>query len=210
MNNWKEVYQRQHIQAMEGVHRALYQRNNMFLKLNSLRKQLKAKCQELETLKNYNRTATNTNAFREEQSMEHKSKASTPHYVAKPARPKSDLTTGMTELDSSTYDKLMYTEDNRVCFMLGEEKGQRWYYGLGSLHLNVLGTILTMLDESDTNRPIHEIINKIKQDYGQREVMEVFRHSTRNLAEGNLDFLNKKVAEAPAKSTATGNKPRGW
>lgn len=163
-------------------------------------------------MKNYQRDITNTNEFREEQKMEHRNRQSGPkssNYVPKEKRPKSDLATGMTELDSSTYERLLYTDDNRICFQLGEEKGQRWYYGLGSLHLNVLGEILTMLDVSDTNRPIHEVINKIKQDFGERELMEVFRHSTRNLAEGNLDFAKRKPESAPRR-TETGNKPNGW
>lgn len=148
-------------------------------------------------MKKYNGQMT-MDHLREEQMQEHKRRVSAP-------QTKSDLTSGMTELDRSTYDKLLYTDDNRICFMLGEDKGQRWYYGLGSLHLNMLGTILTMLDEKPTETTTEDVIKKIVSAYGEREVMEVLRHSTRNLAKGNLNFSKMKT-----NSRGSSGKPRGW
>ncbi|RKZ99760.1 MAG: hypothetical protein DRQ47_10525 [Gammaproteobacteria bacterium] len=201
--DWREVYQRQHHQVLGGLYRAVYHRNLMFSRLAKLKKQFKAKCQELEKMKNYQKPMTNTNQWREQEAREHS-------HRSKPAmKPKTDLTTGLTALDDSSYDRLLYSEDNRICFMLPEDKGQRWYYGLGSLHMNILGLVLSELDSGEMNKPIHEVINKLKQRFGEKEIMEVFRHSTRNLAEGNLNFSARNPPAKPAYVGKQG-KPSGW
>ena len=177
----------------------------MFCRLAKLKKNFKAKCQELEAMKNYHqkKTITNTNEFREQENREHQ------HRSAPAMKPKSDLTSGLTALDDSSYDRLLYSEDNRICFMLPEDKGQRWYYGLGSLHMNILGLVLSELDSGELNKPIHEVINKLKQRFGEKEIMEVFRHSTRGLAENNLNFSARKPPEKPTYVGKQG-KPNGW
>lgn len=193
-------------QKLGAVKRAIFQRNLVFGKLSEARNKITALRREITKMERRERF-TNTNEYRENEARDPRKPAKRPEAPVK----QDPLNDSLTHLDMSRVDRVMYTEDNRICFFLKEES-QRWYYGLGSLHMNVLADALRLLDESDGNAPIHTVVNTLKQRHGEKQLLEVFRHATRDFAKGNLDWNSKKVEKKTVAEThgAKGGVPRGW